>query len=370
MMKRIFRTLVIACIVMCWAGTNAKRLPDEGLKKAEQAEQHLKQNKPLEAISILMDLDRDYPGTAAVSLRLAQVYDRMDQPGPALFYYRRYMKLAGENRVEEAVARLQTLEKSAGVPEEAQELAKTFKEPTEAYGGPESQVKRSLAGMKEDGSIVELNSADDLKRMDQLKPIERGAESTGITVPDLSEATKRPRADADAMEDDSALAVSRAVEPSPPSLSATQPAAAEFPRDQQELDRHSRIRMQMDTPGPTNKVREPREPSSSASGLPATPGFFKSRRIEARTPVLLISNTVPGSLLTFSAIPKAEGKPVNIILAGSEKRTTEIQPGSYEVTITHQDSGYPPQTLLDKSFAFEFARNREYSRVFGSQPGE
>src|SRR5690606_1310215 len=75
------------------AASPRAKLPEEALKSAQQAEKRLKEDKPKEAISILEQVDKKYPGHRAVSLRLAQIYDTLGDNGPALFYYRRYALL-------------------------------------------------------------------------------------------------------------------------------------------------------------------------------------------------------------------------------------------------------------------------------------
>src|SRR2546430_2597898 len=82
------------------------RLPDDGLKRAQQAEKLLRAGKPDDAIKMMAQLDRDYPGEPAVSLRLGQIYDTLGQYGEALFYFRRYAGIAGSRTIPEAQMRL------------------------------------------------------------------------------------------------------------------------------------------------------------------------------------------------------------------------------------------------------------------------
>ncbi|MGI8908027.1 MAG: hypothetical protein ACR2IE_16240 [Candidatus Sumerlaeaceae bacterium] len=140
-------------------------LPEEALKRAEQAEKQLAADKPNEALITLTKLDHDFPGHAALSLRLAQVYDKQDMVGPALFFYRRYAKLAGDRAREEAQARLFALEVTPGATESAQSFAAKMGEPTAAAATPAPVARYEVAAARSDGSLVPLRGPEDVNEM-------------------------------------------------------------------------------------------------------------------------------------------------------------------------------------------------------------
>lgn len=136
------------------------RLPDAALARAQQAEQMLKQNKPDEAVKTLLDLDRAYPGTPAIHLRLAQIYDTQDKAGEALFHYRRYIQLAGDTALDEAKERLYTLELSAGAKEGADEYAKKLGQESTPVEVPTPGVTVSKEKLNKDGSLSPMKPGD------------------------------------------------------------------------------------------------------------------------------------------------------------------------------------------------------------------
>lgn len=394
-MMRTIKYLLIIAMLIAVIPAGAKRLPDEALKRAQQAEKELKANKPLEALKILVELDRQHPKNPALNLRIAQVYDGMNQPGSALLYYRRYAKVAGDRPVDEAVARLQTLERLAGVPEETKKLAAKLGEPTEPYSGPAADVSHSILASKEDGSLVELKGEEDLKRINDLKPFERRSAAMGYAVPDMdeeAEAVATEDSDAQSAGDDEPEAIEEDVEtPGPrhntktipsteleedvPSLSGNSPAAAATPRaaTSQKLNvsvgaggsNAQQLAAAM-KPATAKKQRPFAPPSKGAPA--ADDGFFRMTKTDSLGAVLDLNNELPGSMLTFSAIPAEGGKSVNVILAGGERRKTDIAPGKYEVSIQHTDSSYPPVNVLERKFERTFLKGRQYSRTFTGQP--
>jgi len=144
------------------SGGKSSRLPDEGLKRAQQAEKFLKANQPQQAVITLTQLDRDFPGHAAVSLRLAQVFDQTDQLGPALFYYRRYASMAGDKALQEANERLLGLELMPQARRGATEFAQKRGETTQPIQTPPPLLQHQVAVAREDGALIPVRSAEEL----------------------------------------------------------------------------------------------------------------------------------------------------------------------------------------------------------------
>src|SRR5690606_17456231 len=142
--------------------------PTEALEKARQAEKALAANQPDEAIRILQELDRQHPDNPAISLRLAEIHDTLNRYGYALFYYRKYVKLAGPNAREMAAARVQTLELMAGIDDHADAAAKALGQQTVPVATPTPKVQRMIAAEAKDGTLVPLNSEEDLKNIRKL----------------------------------------------------------------------------------------------------------------------------------------------------------------------------------------------------------
>lgn len=140
-------------------------LPDDALKQAQEAERQLAAANPKKAIEILQQLDQTYPGNSALSLRLAEVHDANNDYGPSLFYYRRYIKLAGSRAREIPVARVSTLELMAGVDKQASDFARKLGEATVPVATPTPQIERSLEAQAKDGSRVPVTSAEQLEEI-------------------------------------------------------------------------------------------------------------------------------------------------------------------------------------------------------------
>lgn len=158
----LFPLLMGLLLWVCGSSALAERLPDDALKRAQKAEKQLKINKPREAIKILEDLDRDHPGHAAVSLRLGQIYDQLSEYGPALFYLRRYVKIAGDKALDETKTRLYTLELMAGAKEAAEEFGKKLGQQTSACVTPTPHVQESLARLSTEGNLIPVKDPKDL----------------------------------------------------------------------------------------------------------------------------------------------------------------------------------------------------------------
>lgn len=164
-----------------------KRLPDSALKKAQVAEKELKANRPLEAITILSQIEKENPGFSAVSLRIAQIYDQMDQPGAALHYYRRYVHLAGGSARDEAVSRVTSLELMPSARQDADDLGARLGQAVAPVATPVPEVQREVAAEREDGSLVPIRGADELQKIttNGLPPPEPAdANPTPLMLPD------------------------------------------------------------------------------------------------------------------------------------------------------------------------------------------
>jgi hypothetical protein len=145
------------------------RLPDAGLARAREAEQALAGGDTKRAIEILVELDAQYPNEPAVNLRLAEIYDQEGQPGAALYYYRRYVQLAGARARADARQRVQTLEMTAGAREAADVIAQRLGRKVRAVGTPTPQVQQAIEKVLPDGARVRVNSPQELMS-DRIDP--------------------------------------------------------------------------------------------------------------------------------------------------------------------------------------------------------
>lgn len=171
------------------AGSAPKRhssLPTAALEKAREAEKHLAANEPDKAITILRELDKQYPDQSAISLRLAQVYDTLDRSGYALFFYRRYVSKAGDNPRELAVERVSTLELMAGIDSQVDKVEKEFGEETRPVSTPTPMIKRMLATTAKDGSLVPIRNEDDFNRLTREGVPETSPETPVVATPRIT----------------------------------------------------------------------------------------------------------------------------------------------------------------------------------------
>jgi tetratricopeptide (TPR) repeat protein len=405
-MKTRWIALAFSVILLC-ACAVAKRLPDEALKKAQEAEQQLKKNNPDAAVKILQELDKQYPQSAAISLRLAQIYDAQDNLGSALFYYRRYAMYAGDKPHEEAIARLQTLERTAQVPQQAEELAKKLGEKTDAYSGPQSTVSRSIASVNEKGSLVEVKGPEDLKRLNQLPELERKEAPPAVVVPEIGNESAvyaggenaKQQSSSDQDKESSGKGQSRAPDeaekilpdqPEPVLQSDAVPslqAAAGYSAEAGPAGNSTGIRMSLEPahapetvagqaatqPG-RDELTSAMKPGSQAEESQSQDddngefsSYFTTKEIEGHKSRLHLENKLGLSILTFAAVPDGGGKPVNVILANDEERDVEFDPGKYTVRISATDSSYPPRTLISKTFSFFFGGGRVYRKIFRAE---
>lgn len=208
-------------------------LPDDALKQAQEAERQLASANPKKAIEILQQLDQTYPGNSAVSLRLAEVHDANNDYGPSLFYYRRYIKLAGARAREIPVARVSTLELMAGVDKQAGDFAKKLGEATVPVATPTPQIERSLEAQAKDGSRVPVTSAEQLEEIHRrgyvpASPSPRPTVTPAARAIVLPDTTRTPTATT------ATSPTSRESEPAPSaaneSLAVSQPDSTPSPR--------------------------------------------------------------------------------------------------------------------------------------------
>lgn len=150
-------SLVIGLVVPTIA-----RLPEEGLQRAQEAEKLVRSGDVDAAIRILVELDSRYPNEAAVQRRLAELYDGKGQLGAALYYYRRYLEVAGNKARPEIRERVQTLEMTAGAREAADEIARRLGKKARPQPTPETRTEQVIEKVLPDGRRVAVKSAEEL----------------------------------------------------------------------------------------------------------------------------------------------------------------------------------------------------------------
>jgi hypothetical protein len=96
---------------------------------------------------------------------MAQINDKQDKFGAALFFYRRYARLAGDTAREEASARLSALELVPGAKDQAQQFATSMHEPTAPVATPGSFSRHEVAAERTDGSLVPLKGPEELAQL-------------------------------------------------------------------------------------------------------------------------------------------------------------------------------------------------------------
>lgn len=390
------------------------RLPDEGLRRAQQAEKRLSADKPQEAIRTLTELDKDFPGHAAVSLRLAQIYDQLDQTGPALFYYRRYIDIAGEKAREEATARAYALELMPDARTTAEEFGRKLGEATRATATPTPATDWQIAAARDDGALVPIKNEKELEQLAKkgelpaATPVVSPAGPTPIVVSFGADrrANSKPVDEDRASQHRSgtprnrkASSVYADTPPVPEDVDAA--LALAFARGE-EL-RHEQSPAQNPTTeagsDPAQTAFSPEESASAASQATRKPGeavqprapnrtpavramtftsptpvtdvvspradrFFSARKSDdGRTTIRLI-NSIPEAVVTFAALPENGAQPVNVILTQNESRIVEVPPGQYEISTNISTINYPPVTLLEVRFPYTFNQRTQYSRRF------
>ena len=388
--------LVAALLVTLACAIAHARLPEDALRKAQQAEKLVQQNRVKDAIVILQELERAHPAEAAVSLRIAQLFDGMGQEGAALFYYRRYAAQAGDRARDEATARLQTLEIMANARAGAEEFAKAMKDKTKPASTPATSVEMSVLKAGPDGTLTNLKPSD-VGLPDELaagtKPPPPPPSPTPVPMRTITSGPAAPIAvfgDAQARTrpaftpppiSDPARAAEAAPAASPTPGAAPKPTVAPTPAGPRPP-----VRIEvLSTPEPT-RAADTAGPSLSAleaammpsppdgvvapppTGAPprrtAKPGIFSTRSIAGRHSALKVTNATAESMLAVNVVPRAGGESVNILLANGETRTAEFAPGDCDVIVTMTRQTYPPSTIFDRRFDFRFEPGVQYEKTF------
>lgn len=390
------RLAAVLLLALACAAAHA-RLPEEALRKAQQAEKLVQQNRVTDAIVMLQDLDRAHPGEAALSLRLAQLFDGKGQEGPALFYYRRYAAQAEGRARDEALARLQTLELVTNARTGAEEFAKAVKEKTKPAATPATNVEMSVLKAAPDGTLTNLKPSDvglpdELAAGTQPPPpppsptpapvrtITAGA-AAPIAVFGDAQARTRPAFTPPPISDPSRPAdapptaqASPAPQTPPPTPAAAATPAGPRPPVRIEILSTPEPAPAAGTAGPSLSALEaammpsaPGRVAAAPTGAPARAakrGVFSTRDIGGRHAALKVTNATPESMLALNVVPEAGGESVNILLANGETRTAEFPPGDCEVIVTMTRQTYPPSNLLDRRFDFRFEAGVQYEKVF------
>ncbi len=414
---------LFSCILLLalFATTAWAKLPEEALQKAQQAEKLVQQSRVKDALVILQNLSREYPAEPALSLRLAQLFDGLGQPGPALFYYRQYADLAKDNPREEAVARTQTLELTAQARDGAETFAKALKQTTKAMNTPALNVEASMMKAAPDGTLTHLKPSDvglsdDLAKNDPKPvPLPTAAPAPVRTI-EMPRASGTTTTKSIRVFGESASRAAPAFTPPPfsrPEATATPavtPApAAKVPAapsaaapvgrvgmtpEPSPKARRGELRVEVIDPGPGEQIAvgpaaNPQREAPSLSDLeiamqPAgqtasaplratekTPrpaalrdGVFTTRNVGGNRSALKITNKTPNSMLAVNAIPRAGGESINILLAHNETRTAEFLPGDYELVVTLNRHTYPPTKLIDRTFDYSFRPGVQYEKSF------
>ena len=410
----------LACVlaVVMIAVPSWTKLPEAALKQAQQAEKLVQQNRVTDALVILQNLSREFPTESALSLRLAQLFDGLGQPGPALFYYRQYATLAKDNPREEAVARTQTLELTAQARDGAEKFAKALKQTTKAMATPSVSVETSMLKAAPDGTLSHLKPSD-VGLSDDLAANDPTPVPLPTTTPAPVRTIEMPRASGTTVTKSISVfgeSASRAVPAfTPPSFTrpeatatpaatpvATPPPAADItpasrstatpPRAARTPRAGLRVEVIEPAPGDQAAPLASSSPAGEAPSLsdleiamqpagqsgpaplratettprpaPSRDGVFNTRNVGGNRAALKITNKTPNSMLAVNAIPRAGGESVNILLAHDETRTAELLPGDYELVITLNRHTYPPTKLLDRTFDYTFRAGVRYEKTF------
>jgi len=401
-------------------GTAAVRssLPQEALLKAREAEQNLAANAPEKAIAILQELDRKYPENPAINLRLAEVHDTKNDYGPALFYYRKYVRIAGSKAREVPVARVGTLELMAGVDDAAEKFAAKLGEQTMPVATPTPRVERALLAEAKDGSRVPLTSAEQVEQIQKRGYVPPAASPTPTVAPSatpivIPETLTKPPASANVTSGNAAAAPGRPE--GQVQISAAAPAATPKPVDEDSLltqafakaDSPEAVaeKLQERTATPAAAAPMTIEPpistpqarqaapvaaelavSAPASVVPTTlplppqnntvaytqdepvsnssrgENFFSVTATQARDAEVVIINDLKNAIVTLSIVPPDDRPVASAILAPGETKTLRLLPGKYQVSANASSNDYSPITLMSTQFDYSFAGGRKYVR--------
>lgn len=410
--------LWLLVVVGCCMSTVFARLPEEGLARAAEAEKALVDGHPQQAIAIFVELDAKYPNEPAVNLRLAEIYDQQGQLGAALYYYRRYVHLAGPKARQSAKERVQTLEMTAGAREAAEAIAHKLGQKVRPVGTPTPKVEQAIEKVLPDGARVRVDSPEELMS-EKVNPKKLVSPTPETSQHPLSRAEVIIREEPAGGETSSPAGVRRTPRPifTPPPLSnpATEaeeknkerepeaqqepaiPRATLFPSPVESSPQAERSPTQNEptqlspnkisiefAPAQRTAVERPQaarqtDPApaakikSSADGAAPTPvrlplndptKFFICHAYGGEKARLSLSNEFPNGVLVVSALPVFGGDPVNAIVGAGETRSYDVRPGRYVVHVSLRDNSYPPITLLDTRFDYDFQQGMSYARRF------
>ncbi|MCX7626351.1 MAG: tetratricopeptide repeat protein [Candidatus Sumerlaeaceae bacterium] len=418
-MKNVCWCAIPIFVITLFVSFADARLPDDGLARAAEAEKALAAGDPQQAIAIFVELDAKYPNEPAVNLRLAEIYDQQGQLGAALFYYRRYVQLAGAKARQSAKERVQTLEMTAGAREAADAVAQKLGQRARPVGTPTPKIEQAIEKLLPDGARVRVDSPEELmsekvnpKKLVSPTPetsqhplaraeviIRDGAPDGETSVPAVVKKTPRaiftppPLTSFSSGENQEAKTqsggtVKESVTPepiweTPATPRATEKASAAAPPGEPTQLTQNKISVEFAPAERTafEKAKHPTQSevagSSKPSGSPAVssptpvrllanePGkFFICHPFGGDVARLSLSNELPNAVLVLSALPVLGGDPVNAIVGGGETRSYDVRPGRYVVHVTIRDNSYPPVTLLDTRFDYEFQQGINYARRF------
>lgn len=330
--NRCYLHPALLLVLVCLLPMLACALPEALLNAARDAEKLAGTGKLKEAAAAYEKLDREFPGHAPVSLRLGQLHDQLNQPGEALFYYRRYAARSTRGVREEARERLAALELVPGAPEGAQKVAERLKEQTAPVPVPTPAVRHSVAAVGEDGLLRPLHGPQDLERLQRGEDIP--AETPAPAVSPLTGAVPTAAA-ATAGRHTSQIPAARETSASPapagsgahtPAPSADEDAAlaAAFAR------RSAGETAPLLSPATTRSVivlperRQTPPPSSPRAAQPETLTVesFNSasggKSVAAATPARLIVEDAGGAAPSLSGLDRAVQPPPPRAPAGSQ----------------------------------------------------
>lgn len=414
--KRV--ALWVLAIATCSMSVVLARLPEEGLARAAEAEKALAGGDFQQAIAIFVELDAKYPNEPAVNLRLAEIYDQQGQLGAALYYYRRYVQLAGAKARQSAKERVQTLEMTAGAQEAAEAIAAKLGQKARPVGTPTPKVEQAIEKVLPDGARVRVDSPEELMS-EKVNPKKLVNPTPETSQHPLSRAEIIIREGPAGVETSEPVTARRTPRPlfTPPPLSSL-PSEDEEKNKEREQENQQELTIPEATPHssaigaspevqrtlsqkePTQSspnrisiefapaerttVERPRpagqiEPASAAKIKPSADGaaptpirlplndptkFFICHTYVGEKARLSLSNEFPNGVLVVSALPVFGGDPVNAIVGAGETRSYDVRPGRYVVHVTLRDNSYPPLTLLDTRFDYEFQQGMSYARRF------
>lgn len=377
--------------------------PQEGLAMAQQAEKLVASNKTNEAISVLEAASKKFPTVNAFNLRIAQIYDNQNQYGPALFYYRKYVNSGGGKGLEDAIARSATLELMPQAKSGAEEFAKSKKETTKAIDPVVSISKSSINVERPDGTLVPLSGPEDLNAVitKGVNAITTPSPQIPTVTPSVTPITISPQlidnlkkepvlpankpVSTNQQNDEDVLLTEKLLGKKPNSENAAAAVEAIQPSQMSELSIESKIleetRVPSATPNSTRlKSQFPllKEGSNRGSLIQTDTGinsqrshnFFNTKKAGGNKAIVFVMNSLDAGIVTVSIIPQDEKPTEQAILMPGESKTIQLIPDTYNFQATVSSNDYPPITLMDTQFTYQFQQGMQYSRRFDRQTAE